>query len=252
MQQMKSALQGIGHIQAEIEARMQDAHQSIVQQQAQLNSAEEKLTQLASLRSELESQMHEANGELKNQKQMLSGLESHLTKIDEIHRWIEANKSEYDKQMKALADYIMSAEVDYNAIKESIETGFVRRYLKDLRSISQSYEFEISQAAQTEEDIDSRIAQAKYQMKEMIAKARQIADLQELALSQSDEDTKDRALEALSRAGKAEGVLKGKERQRIKLIIRQAIDGQPPYAQEIAAPKALAKRGKARSRKGRK
>ncbi|MDE1798347.1 MAG: hypothetical protein KGH63_02995 [Candidatus Micrarchaeota archaeon] len=244
MQEVLSQLSGA---QAEVEARMSEARGALQEEQARLNQAQEMLSQLSSAKAGLEGQVQTAAGELKIQKRTLREMDAHLARIDQVKSWVEENRAEYDGRMKQLADYIRSADEEYAYLRESVESGFVRRHLRDLRALSESYEFELAQANQMEENVDQQIGHAKEQMASLIAQAKRIAYLQEMQLEEGEGDRKSMAAAALGR-GAMFGALEAKEKERVRIrgMIRDVIEGKsetgsagrPAIGARIGAPAA--------------
>ena len=89
---MQSALSTLSGLQAEVEARMQEARIAMEEEQANLNSAGEMLSNLAASKAQMTGEVQMAVGELKTQKRALSDLDNHLSRIDQVQAWVERNR----------------------------------------------------------------------------------------------------------------------------------------------------------------
>ncbi len=230
---MRHSLDELSVLQAEVEARIAEAHAALQDEQANLNRAQEMFSQLSGLKAETEGQMQTAAGELKAQKRALHEMDVHLSRIDQVQNWVQQNRGEYDKRMRQLAEYIHSADEEYAVLRESVETGFVRRHLKELRALSESFEFELSQANTMEENVDEQIAQTRGQMGSLIAQAKRIAYLQEMQLEEDRGGRQDAAHRALGREAMFASMSgRDRERTRIRSMIAQVIEGKPAQKTE--------------------
>ncbi len=181
LEQQSSQLQSL---QEQTQERIRLAQEALATQAARIETGLEGLRQMESLRGQLDEQIQAGKGDMESQKSLLSEIEHQLGRIDEVQHWVQEHQVEYNSRMTRLTQYASNASAEYKKLKAAIDSGYVHRYLRDLRALSDSYEFELSQAQQTETDIDARLDETKKALSMLIAQARELADTQEMHLTQ--------------------------------------------------------------------
>ena len=225
VEQIRSALETLGSMEADSQRRVSEAQEALGAQQAALDAAMQNLGQLESIKAGLAERLSGAQEGVEQQKSLLSDVEKQLGQLDRVQEWVHVHQQEYDARMRQLADYIENAGREHAKLKAAVDTGFVHRYIKDLRALSESYEFEMSQAQRLEGDIDERLSATKAELTALLAQAREIADMQEMHLTHKDDEKS--AMAATSREHLFEDVLAEKgERDQLRDLIRRTVSGE--------------------------
>ncbi len=224
-EQIRKTLETLTMMEADSQKRVAEAQETLAAQQAQLDVATQHLGQLENIKSGLEERLSGAQGGVEQQKALLGDVEKQLGQLDRVQEWVQVHQQEYDQRMRALADYIENASREHAKLKSAVDTGFVHRYLKDLRALSESYEFEMSQAQRLEGNIDERLAATKAELAALLAQAREIADMQEMHLTHNDDEKS--AVAATNREHLFEDVTSEKgERDKLRDLIRRTVSGE--------------------------
>lgn len=245
LSQLAGMVGNVSTSQAETEARLELARGALEEEQARLNSAQEQLARVGGMKATLEGEMEAVRGDLKMQKAALHDMNTHLSRVENVQKWVTENRAEYDKRMRDLAEYIAGADEEYATLRESVEAGFVRKYLRELRGLAESHEFELAQAEQGEEMVEQQIAQAKSELASLVAQAKRIAYLQEMQLDEDEEHRKTVARRALGREAMFNSLsVQDKSRQKARMLIRSVIEGAPDEKKEdsdlsIAIPRLM-------------
>jgi len=221
----------MGQSQESAAGRIAQAREALAAQEAQLSAAEENLRATMEYRAQVAQQLQAGQQEIEIQRAALADIDHQLGKMDEVQAWVEAHQTEYNQRMARLNEYIQTAGGEYNKLKAAIDSGFIHKYLHDLRALSESYEFEMAQAQQVEVNIDARLEEAKRELTALIAQAREVADAQELSMAQSAPAPIDSAEinEGHERAV-ADLLAQQAERQQIREKIRQSLAGEEESA----------------------
>lgn len=219
---LKGELSRVNALQAEAEGRLHEANEALSRQAEGVRKAESELERAAGVRAQIEGELEQINSEMRRQKTIMSDLDTHLERMDSVAKWVDDNRRDYRKKMNALAEYVKSGENEYASIRESVEANFVSKYLRELRAVSESYEFELSQAKEAEVQYDRDIAKAKSELERMIEEAKKIAQMQEMQLDDA---------EYAPAQGGEERMLAGiganiSKRQTLRRHIRDAIEGK--------------------------
>ena len=72
------------------------------------------------------------------------------------------------------------SHLQFETLRESVEANFVRRYLRELRQLTDSYTFELNQVKNAEGNIDQRITEEKKKLDDLLEEGRKIAYLYEM------------------------------------------------------------------------
>ncbi|VVB56596.1 Chromosome partition protein Smc [uncultured archaeon] len=228
------------------EEHVRAAQEALAEQQARIDGGRESLRELEQMRDQLSQRMDDGRKEMGRQRALLGEIEHQLGRIDEVQHWVQEHRVEYGQRMQRLEQYAKNAGTEYHKLKAAIDSGYVHRYLRDLRALSDSYEFELAQAQRTETDIDQRLEQAKKELAILIGQAREVADTQEMRLSQappSEEemqghsDAMDKATADLMGAS-ADLEAEGPKRRRLRENVRRAMAGEDEPEEQAVQPDA--------------
>lgn len=242
---LKSEFEKINSMQQDAESTLAAAKEALKRQSEQVIRAAERLKDAEDAKMQIENEMKSLNSELYKQKTVLADLDGHLGRMDSLAEWARENRRDYEKRMVALSEYVKKGESDYAAMREKAEGNFVRKYLKELRAVSESYEFELSQAKEAETNYEEEIIKAKSELEKLIAEAKRMSQMQEMQLDEAQSaQPRDemRMLEAVSE--------NAKQRQKIRTYIRDAISGEKP--RNKMAAKSGRKAARSKGKKGRK
>jgi hypothetical protein len=195
---------------------------------------------------------------------VLSDLERQMGQMAQIDEYAATMRKDYDAKMSEIDDYIKSGNRDFETLRESVEANFVRRYLRELRALTESYSFEFNQAKRMEGDIDSRIAQERKRLEELFEEGKKISYLFETQSQQPADAGR------FEQHGEALSTLEGlpSQRSHVAHMIAQVIGGRtealpkradilvseqkPPEIEPIGITKVAARRRRARKIKAKK
>ncbi|GEM_PF-4465343 len=231
---LRSELSRVSALQADAEGRLSDVNNALARQMEGVEKAQGELEKIAGVRAQIEGEMENINAEVGRQTRILSDLDLHLERMGTVGSYVMENRRDYQRKMNALAEYVAKGENEYAAIRESVEANFVRKYLRELRAVSESYEFELSSAKQAEAHYERDIEKAKAELEGLIEEAKKIAQMQEMQLDESAYEPahgkEERLLAAVSS--------NSKQRERLRSYIREAISGgkkEKPKHKQTAA-----------------
>jgi chromosome segregation ATPase len=217
---------------------VQQAKEALAEQESHLETLQESLHASLEFRHQVQAQVQAGQEEVAQQRASLADIERQLSRMDEVQTWVEAHQTEYNIRMGRLNQYIQTASAEYHKLKAAIDSGFIHRYLRDLRALSESYEFELTQAQQLETNIDQRLEEAKRDLSALITQAREVADSQEQTMANSApkpidsvefDEGRERAVQNLQDHQT--------ERHQIRELIRRTLNDEedPRTAEEEAA-----------------
>ncbi|MCX8175287.1 MAG: hypothetical protein N3E51_03720 [Candidatus Micrarchaeota archaeon] len=184
--ELEKSLSQISQLEQEVSEKVLEARAAVAQQAERLASAEKYARELSELKGEIKEGIAAIKRELGAAKGTLGGIERQLEQMRQVEIYADSLRKDYDAKMAELSDYIAKGNEDFELLRESVEANFVRRYLKELRELTESYSFEFSQAKRLEADIDKRIEQEKNALEQLIDEAKRIAHLYELQGRQAE------------------------------------------------------------------
>jgi len=178
--ELEKTLSQITQLQTEAGNRVIEARAALGEQAERLASAESHAAELMSLKSEITDGVSAIKREIGTTKAVLTNIEKQMEQVRQVELYAESLRADYEQKMGELGDYIKHGNEDFETLRESVEANFVRRYLKDLRELTDGYSFEFNQAKKAEGSIDERIADEKQKLEGLLEEGRKIAHLYEL------------------------------------------------------------------------
>ncbi|MCC7552778.1 hypothetical protein KO317_03915 [Candidatus Micrarchaeota archaeon] len=176
-EEINSILTKIGNLELEVREKLNSAKKRLEEEQVRVNSLETSLEKLENIRTTAAHKVEDVVSSVETQKQRIMDLQKEITKIGEIQNWVRKHKEEYGHLIDEFGEQIKENEVEYNKLREAIETNFVRRYVEDLDEVSKGYEFELNKAQEAEENIDTKIELTKQRISDLLRKSREIVEV---------------------------------------------------------------------------
>ncbi|MFA6907786.1 MAG: hypothetical protein WC263_03075 [Candidatus Micrarchaeia archaeon] len=167
----------IEEMEEEASSRVSSARAALSEQAERLASAETHANGLRALRGEISESITEMKREVASAKRVLSDLERQMGQMRQIEEYAGSIRKDYDARMLEIDDYIKNGNREFETLRESVEANFVRRYLRELRALTESYSFEFGQAKRMESDIDTRIADERRKLESLFEEGKKISYL---------------------------------------------------------------------------
>ena len=175
--ELHSTMERIGEMEGEAASHVATARAALSEQAERLASAERHSGELRALRGEIGEGIIEMKREVASAKRVLSDLERQMGQMRQIEDYTNSIRKDYDAKMLEIDDYIRNGNTEFETLRESVEANFVRRYLRELRSLTESYSFEFGQAKRMEGDIDARIAEERRKLESLFEEGKKISYL---------------------------------------------------------------------------
>ena len=175
--ELRDTMERIGEMENEAADSVSTARAALAEQAERLASAETHSNDLRALRGEIGESITEMKREVASAKRVLSDLERQMAQMQRIEDYTNNIRQDYDAKMLEIDDYIRNGNTEFETLRESVEANFVRRYLRELRSLTESYSFEFGQAKRMEGDIDLRIAEERKKLDSLFEEGKKISYL---------------------------------------------------------------------------
>jgi len=174
---LRTAMERIEEMEGEAAGAVSSARAALAEQAERLASAETHANGLRELRGEIGEGITEMKREVASAKRVLSDLERQMGQMRQIEDYTNNIRKDYDAKMLEIDDYIRNGNREFDTLRESVEANFVRRYLRELRALTESYSFEFGQAKRREGDIDARITDERKKLESLFEEGKKISYL---------------------------------------------------------------------------
>ena len=174
---LRSTMDRIEEMEGEAASAVSTARAALAEQAERLASAETHANDLRALRGEIGEGITEMKREVASAKRVLSDLERQMGQMRQIEDYTNNIRKDYDAKMLEIDDYIRNGNREFDTLRESVEANFVRRYLRELRALTESYSFEFGQAKRMEGDIDARISEERKKLESLFEEGKKISYL---------------------------------------------------------------------------
>lgn len=232
-EELEKTLKHISQLEEESTSLVVSARAALAEQAERLATAEMHSQELVELKGEIRGSIDSIKREIASTKGILSGMEKQMGQMRQIEIWAESIKQDYTTKMSEVGNYIKDGNEEFETLRESVEANFVRRYLRELRALTDSYSFEFGQAKNLEANLDQRISEEKKQLEQLLDEGRKISYLYE---TQSREVAGESKFEKRAEAFKSLSELSG-QRQMLQQMISQVTGGKSEIVEKIAPTK---------------
>jgi len=235
-EEFERSLSRLEEMEEKAEQRVIEARSALAEQAERLSAAESFLGELSSLKDEIQGSVGELKQEIATTKGILTGVQKQMEQMRQVELWSESIRQDYDTKMADLDDYIRHGNQEFDTLRESVETNFVRRYLRELRQLTDSYSYEFDQARGMEKSVDERIGEEREKLEGLLEEGRKIAQLYEM---QSKETPGSEKFEERGEMFRSLSQI-ASERQQIEQMISQIVGKKTELEQKISAKVASA------------
>jgi len=175
--ELSNTVSRIEEMEGEAARRVTEARAVLAEQAERLANAESHANDLRELRGEIGESILGMKREVASAKRVLGDLERQMQQMRQIEEYTNNIRKDYDEKMLEIDEYIRNGNREFETLRESVEANFVRRYLRELRALSESYSFEFNQARRMEGDIDARIAEERKKLEALFEEGKKISYL---------------------------------------------------------------------------
>ena len=174
-EELSKTLNQLSHLELEAQDRVIAARAALADQAERLSVAENHSQELSNLKDEITDNVLSIKREITTAKTTLTNIEKQMEQMRQIEIWADSIRDEYGKRMEEISDYVKYGNEEFETLRESVEANFVRKYLRDLRQIADSYTFELGQAKSSEADLETLIEVEKKKLDSLIESARRVS-----------------------------------------------------------------------------
>jgi hypothetical protein len=110
-------------------------------------------------------------------KGALTSLDKQMHSVRQVDIWAKSIRGDYEKKLNDMDDYVRNGNKELDTLREAVESNFVRKYLQELRTLSEGYRFEFDSARKAEMNIDERIVEERKKLENLFEEGRKISYL---------------------------------------------------------------------------
>jgi|GEM_PF-909252 len=177
--ELSRTLERISQMEEEAAGLVSSARAALAEQAERLAAAETHSHELSSLKLEISDGLAQMKREMATAKGVLTNLDKEMGRMRQVEDWAISIRDEYVERMGEIDDFIRNGNHEFETLRDSVEANFVRRYLHELRSLTDSYSFEFSQVKGAEEGIEEKIAIERRKLDQLLDDGRKLAYLYE-------------------------------------------------------------------------
>ncbi|MFH1285175.1 MAG: hypothetical protein ABIH99_01190 [Candidatus Micrarchaeota archaeon] len=176
LSEMEKVLVKMRENEQQLKERLEEAKMRIYEETSKIKMMEVDLEKMRELEADVHEKIEFANEAVSEEREKTAHMEQELEKFSKVDNWLSSHQQAYEDALNKFSSYINESEEEFSNVRETIETGFVRKYLNDLRELGESHEYEIGQVERSEDELNRRIENSKNQLSELIAESKQISE----------------------------------------------------------------------------
>ncbi|MEM2963080.1 MAG: hypothetical protein QXW70_01210 [Candidatus Anstonellales archaeon] len=173
--------------QQKLRLTIQEATAQIRQNMEHLEAAQKTYDSIETITKNLSLRLLPMRSSLETQKQKIKELSEQINRLSHIDRTVVEYINEYSRRLDEFERFAQESQKAYESLRESVETNFVRRYIDELKEVSEKNLFEAISAQRTEEEINRQIEASKKRIADLIIEAKSIVKSIEASVSTDEE-----------------------------------------------------------------
>ncbi|MFH2101528.1 MAG: hypothetical protein ABII71_05585 [Candidatus Micrarchaeota archaeon] len=126
-----------------------------------LEEATEMKVEVAEMAEQLKEQLEEREVDI-------DSLEADLEEIAKIEHWAMEYLGDYEQKIGELEQYVAKSEDELATVREAAEAAYMKKYLKELESMTDAYNSELSATLRDESDIEEKISGARVRLTRLV------------------------------------------------------------------------------------
>ncbi|VVB66272.1 Chromosome partition protein Smc [Candidatus Gugararchaeum adminiculabundum] len=176
LDQLDKTIVKVKEVEQSVSQKISESKQRLEEEQRSIEQLEREIVLVREAKNEVEAAMVEVKAIVDTEASRMLDIEDALAKVTKIDKWARENQKQFQGKLQEFMTYVKDSEGEYLRLRESVETGFVRKYLKELREITDAHEFEVNEIAGMEKSIDVKIEESKTELKRLMDESRQLAE----------------------------------------------------------------------------
>jgi len=172
----------------------------------------------------------------------LESLATELEEISKVEHWVQEYVRDYSQKIEAIEDYISNSDSELQELKESAESLYMKKYLRELETMAGAYEGQLDEAVAMDSDIAQKIEESRSRISELAKESQEM--IRKLRSDVSDVKGYSTLMPSVkSKTARIRKVVEEKQSERAKLAedVRSARRSRPSGRPKLKAKKTRAK-----------
>jgi chromosome segregation ATPase len=177
----KERVAELKRLSGDVESRVADLRKAASgtrEQIEELNSAMKELLvdldEAVEMKAEIAGMVEAVKGSVESKETELDSVESQLADIAKVEKWVREYVRDYESKIDGITSYVRAGEEELSALQESAEAAYIKKYLHELDSMTANYDSELNKATGEERDVESRIADSKRRLGELVRDSKEM------------------------------------------------------------------------------
>lgn len=208
-----------------VQATMESTKEQMDELNQRMNGLLSELEEAAEMKAEIADMVGKVSDSIEEKEGQLGELEGQLGQIHKVEQWVREYVSDYERKVDQISEFVQTSDDDLAALRKSAEKAYVSKYLRELDSMTTTYDAALHEASAEESEIDDQIASTKARLSSLVKDSKEM--IRKLRTSAPDFETSFNAVS--TKTGVVLQVLEEKEAEREKLSedMQAARSGRP-------------------------
>ncbi len=192
-----------------IQERLEETNVLVASLQERIDGLQEHLKE-AQKQREITGELHTVlRDSIEKRKAEVANLENELSQLKQVEGDVLGYLNDYQARIGQIEQYVQNSEEEIDRLREAAEGEYIRKYIRELEGLVESYEAQLESASMEEYSIDERIADARTRLNALIVESKDI--IQKIHGQTGTLEPFDSAIEAArSRSEGIEQLIEGK------------------------------------------
>ena len=177
----KGRIAELKRLSGDVESRVADLRKSAdgtQEQIGELNSAMKELLadleDATEMKVEISDMVERVRSSMESKEAELDGLEGQMASIEKVEKWVREYVNDYESKIDGITSYVRAGDEELSALQESAEAAYIKKYLRELDGMTANYDSELNKATGEEKDVESKIADSKRRLAELVRDSKEM------------------------------------------------------------------------------
>jgi chromosome segregation ATPase len=203
---------------AKLKTALDSAKTQVEEITSAMDSLMGDLEKVQEMKGEIDSMTDSVREIVATHGQELESLETELEGIAKVENWVQDYIRDYEDKIESIEQYVGKSEDELADLKEAAESLYMKKFLGELEDVTDSYDTELHDAIEKEQNIEEKIAASKARITDLVKESQQM--IRKLKQGTSDTDEKDFGIlvaRVKARTERAKRTVQDKETERMKI-----------------------------------
>ncbi|MFH0737903.1 MAG: hypothetical protein V1827_04725 [Candidatus Micrarchaeota archaeon] len=183
-----------------------------------ISSLNTDMAQIEKAKADLNSETGSVKATVAERGAELQSLQEELEGIGKLEHWVTEYVRDYENKIEDIEQYVEKSEDEMADLREAAESLYLKKYLSEIESLTESYQNDLEDTVAKEKDIDQRIAEARDRIAALAKESQEmVRKLRSGSSGASEKDFGILVAKVKARAARAKSMVEEKQAERAKL-----------------------------------